>query len=64
MGLGVEEAWGLTMVEFMKIAEVKEAAAKAARNEPEPITQDEVEAMAENLRARRIIDEKGLVRNG
>ncbi len=52
------------MPELLKIASIKEAAAKSARNEPEPLDQEEVEAMAANLRARGIIDDKGLVRHG
>lgn len=52
------------MVEFMKLVEVKERAARAASGEPELLTEEEGRDLVEGLRARGIIDDKGLVRHG
>jgi hypothetical protein len=60
----MSEAWGLTMVEFMKLADVKKRAVLLASGAPEPVSQDETDAVEANLRARGILDDKGLVRNG
>ena len=60
MGIGIDEAWGLTMAEFMKIFEAK----KVKSDEPDILDEDEAEALVDNLRAQGIIDDKGLVRHG
>lgn len=52
------------MAEFMSIADAKIQATRLASGIREPITQEETEAMAANLRTRGIIDNKGIVRNG
>jgi hypothetical protein len=64
LGLGIDEAWGLTMPEFMILADMKSRSARRAAGVPEPVTQEEVEALSAGQKARGIIDEKGLVRNG
>lgn len=52
------------MVEFMKFVDVKQQTTRLASSEPEPVRLDEVEALADNLRSRGIIDDKGLVKRG
>ena len=49
------------MVEFFKIVELKELAARVVSGKRE-VTQEEVDALVANLESRGIIDEKGLVR--
>ena len=52
------------MPEFMMIADLKARSARKAAGIPEPVTQEEVEALAASHRERGIINEKGLVKHG
>ncbi len=63
-GIGVEEAWSLTVREFVAIGEIKQKQARAAAGLPEPTTAKRTEALSDHLKAKGIIDSKGLVRRG
>lgn len=52
------------MAEFMRLAGVKQKVARAAAGIVEPMTKAEGDAIADDLMARGIIDEKGVVRGG
>lgn len=52
------------MAEFIAIAEIKQKQARAAAGLPEPTTIERTEALSDHLKAKGIIDSKGLVRRG
>ncbi len=54
----------MTLPEFSRLVGMKEKTSRASSGLPEPVSKEEIEALADDLRDRGIIDDKGLVKHG